>query len=116
MLPDFFIRCDGKFVRIDTKDIRYLESLKNYVRIVTVSRTYMALISMNQLEKELPVAGFCRVHRSFIVSLQHINSFDSESVYLHDITIPISPAYRHALPEKVKVLVSETRSRINVEN
>lgn len=112
MSHHFFIRCDGKYIRINTNDICYMESMENYVRIVTTSKTYMTLISMRQLEKELPASIFCRVHRSFIVSLQYINSFDHQSVYLDTITIPINPIYKNVLPSKVKVLLSDTRTKI----
>lgn len=112
MTPDFFIRCDGKYTRIDTRDIRYIESLKNYVRIVTTTGSYLALISMRQLEEELPPATFCRVHRSYIVSLSHISSFDHESVYIEKTILPISPVFRQVLQGKVKVLVSDTRGKV----
>jgi len=114
MLHDFFIRCDGKYTRVDMRDIRYMESLKNYVRIVTTSGTHMVLISLRQLEEELPENIFCRVHRSFIVSIGHIGSFDSEMVYMKDKIIPISQEYRTALQGKVRVLVSDTRARVNL--
>jgi DNA-binding LytR/AlgR family response regulator len=113
MQNTIFVRCDGKYIRINTDEIRYIESLKNYVRIVAITKSYLVLISLTQLEKELPASHFCRVHRSFIVSLHHINSFDHENVYLSDITIPINPAYKNMLLSKVKVLVSDTRTTIN---
>ena len=110
MQYDFFIRCDGKYIKVDARDICYFEALKNYVRIVTSSDTYLALLSLRQLEQELPEFLFCRVHRSFIVSLAHIQSFDHESVYLKEVSIPISIMYKNALLTKVKVLVSDTRT------
>ncbi len=116
MLQPLFIRCDGKYIRIDIRDIRYLESLKNYVRIVTPAKSYLTLMSLRQLEAELPKAHFCRVHRSFIVSIGHICSFNHELVYMDEVTIPISPVYKNALPNKVKLLVSDTRSRINTDS
>jgi DNA-binding LytR/AlgR family response regulator len=112
MLNNFFVRCDGKYIRIDMRDIRYLKSMKNYVSIVTISKSYMVLISLTQLEKALPASHFCRVHRSFIVSLHYINSFDHENVYFNDIAIPINPVYKNVLPSKVKVLLSDTRTKM----
>lgn len=112
MSNDFFVRCDGKYTRIDIRDICYIESLDNYVRIVTASKNYMVLISLRQLEEELPSSHFCRIHRSFIVSLSHISSFDHEAVTLvGKEIIPISPVFKHALQGKVRVLVSDTRSQ-----
>ena len=107
MLPHFFIRCDGKFIRVDTREIRYLEAMKNYVKIVTGSKSYLVLISLRQLEQELPADQFCRVHRSYIVSLAHIQSFDQDTVYLEEGMIPINPHYKQALQKRVKLLISD---------
>ncbi len=115
MLSSFFIRSDGKYIRINTDDILYLKSLKNYVNIVCRTKAYMVLMSLQQLEKELPNLDFCRVHRSFIVSLRHISSFDQKTVYIDSTMIPIDPVYKNALQTKVKVLVSETRSKVVIQ-
>ncbi len=112
MPTNFFIRCDGKYIRINMADILYIKSLKNYVRIVTATKIYLVLISMAQLEKELPANQFCRVHRSYIVAINHISFFDQQMVYIDKDQIPINPVYKNALQTKVKVLVSETRTKL----
>src|SRR5688572_22486791 len=101
MSHNFFIRCDGKYIRISTTDIRYIQSMKNYVRIVTTTKTYLVLITLQQLERELPTLDFCRVHRSFIVAINHISSFDQEMVYVGKDQVPINPGYKNALQAKV---------------
>lgn len=106
-MQDFFIRCDGRYIRIDIREIRYIESVKNYVRIVTTERSWLVLMSLRQLEAELPDSHFCRVHRSYIVALSYIRSFDQEMVYMEGIDIPINPLYKQSLQSKVKVLVSD---------
>lgn len=116
MLKDFFIRCDGKYIRIDVADIRYIEALKNYARIVTTSRAWIVLMSLRQLEEELNDGNFCRVHRSFIVSLSHILSFDQDTVYVEGKDIPLTSQYKQLLQSKVKVLVSDyTKGRTDSE-
>lgn len=109
--PYFFIRSDGKFTRVDIRDIRYIEALKNYVKIVTGNRQFLVLISLRQIEAELPAGQFCRVSRSFIVSLAHIQHFDHELVQLEGASVPLSTVYKNLLQSKIKVLVSESRSR-----
>jgi two-component system LytT family response regulator len=109
MPQNFFIRSNGKYIRINTADILFIKSRKNYVSIVTTTKTYLVLMSLQQLEKELPATHFCRVHRSYIISVNYISSFDHKNVYLSDTMIPIDPVYKNALQAKVKVLVSETR-------
>lgn len=111
MQPFFFIRSDGRYIKISFSDILYLESVKNYVRIVTTQKSWLVLMSLRQIEKELPADRFCRVHRSFVVSLYHIVSFDHEMVQLEQKQIPIGNRFRQALPDKVKILNGDARSR-----
>src|SRR5690606_4612829 len=89
----------------------YLESVKNYVRIVTTQKSWLVLMPLRQIEKELPADMFCRVHRSFVVSLYHIISFDNEMVQLESKQIPIGNRFRHSLPASVKILNADVRSR-----
>jgi Response regulator of the LytR/AlgR family len=111
MAPFFFIRSDGRYIKIAFGDIVYLESVKNYVRIVTTQKSWLVLMSLRQIEKELPSDMFCRVHRSFVVSLYHIISFDNEMVQLEGKQIPIGNRFRHSLPASVKILNADVRSR-----
>jgi two-component system, LytTR family, response regulator len=105
----FFIRSEGKYVRINITEICYVEALKNYVRIITTSGTFMALISMRQIEEELPVAEFCRIHRSYLVALAFIKCFDNETLGLDNVTLPVSPAFRQLLHSKVRILISSSQ-------
>jgi DNA-binding LytR/AlgR family response regulator len=111
MAPFFFIRSDGRYIKIAFGDIMYLESVKNYVRIVTSQKSWLVLMSLRQIEKEMPSDMFCRVHRSFVVSLYHIISFDNEMVQLAGKQIPIGNRFRHSLPASVKILNADVRSR-----
>jgi len=111
MAPFFFIRSDGRYIKISTEDILYLESVKNYVRIVTPQKSWLVLMSLRHIEKELPSDVFCRVHRSYVVSLYHIVSFDNEMVQMANKQIPIGNRFRQALPAKVKILNGDVRNR-----
>jgi DNA-binding LytR/AlgR family response regulator len=111
MAPFFFIRSDGRYIKIAFGDIVYLESVKNYVRIVTTQKSWLVLMSLRQIEKEMPSDMFCRVHRSFMVSLYHIVSFDNEMVQLATRQVPIGNRFRQALPASVKILNADVRNR-----
>jgi DNA-binding LytR/AlgR family response regulator len=104
MMKSFFIRADNKFIRIRYSEIVYIEALKNYIRIVTEKDTYLALITMKKIESELPEACFCRVHRSFIVSLEHIVFFSAESVTVGNKALPIGSIFKTALLEKINIV------------
>jgi DNA-binding LytR/AlgR family response regulator len=109
--PFFFIRSDGRYIKIAFADILYLESVKNYVRIVTVQKSWLVLMSLRHIEKELPADMFCRVHRSYVVSLYHIVSFDNEMIQMERRQIPIGNRFRQTLPTRVKILNGDVRSR-----
>jgi two-component system response regulator LytT len=99
-----FIKIDKKFIKINCADIHYIEAVKNYVRIITCSKNYILLASMHHVEELLPDEEFCRIHRSFIISLEHIASFDANFVYLDDKKIPISRQYKNVIQEHIVVL------------
>ena len=105
----FFIRCDGKYIKVDFKEIIYVEALRNYVKLHTISKSYLILISLKLIEKELPENLFCRLHRSYIAGISHITSFDHEFVYIGNKILPINSEFKYSIAKKVKILVCATR-------
>jgi hypothetical protein len=105
----FFVRHEGKFVKVEFREIVYIESRKNYSRLVLEDRPAMlVLITLKQWEKLLPGDLFCRIHRAYIVSLAKIVSFDNRRVCLPGEQIAIGELYRHSLPSAVTILVGES--------
>ena len=103
----FFIRQDGRNVKVDFHNILYIEARKNYTRLVMTDRSVMVLITLKQWERLLPAQLFCRVHRGYIVSIERILSFDNKYVYLPGMNIAIGEQYRNALPTAVMIVASE---------
>ncbi|HVV06623.1 MAG TPA: LytTR family DNA-binding domain-containing protein [Puia sp.] len=103
----FFIRQDGRNVKVDMHTIVYIEARKNYTRLVMTDRSAMVLITLKQWESILPQSLFCRVHRGYIVSIERILSFDNKFVYLPGMNIAIGEQYKDELPSKVKIIASE---------
>ncbi|HEY4061097.1 MAG TPA: LytTR family DNA-binding domain-containing protein [Puia sp.] len=103
----FFIRQDGRNVKVDFHNILYIEARKNYTRLVMADRSAMVLITLKQWERILPAHLFCRVHRGYIVSIERILSFDNRYVYLPGMNIAIGEQYRNALPLAVTIVASE---------
>jgi len=103
----FFIRQNGRNVKVDFRNILYIEARKNYTRLVMVERSAMVLITLKQWERILPSQLFCRVHRGYIVSVERILSFDNKYVYLPGMNITIGEQYRNALPMAVLIVASE---------
>ena len=83
----FFIRTDGKYVKLCFNEILYAEGSRNYTKIFTETKQYLVLITMKRLEQFLPDNLFVRIHKSFIISLEKIVQFDKETVWLKDRSI-----------------------------
>ena len=110
-MPDhFFVRLNGRYQKVRFVDIQYIESFKNYVRITTAGKAFVVLLSLKQIETVLPPQDFCRVHRSFIVSLAQVTAFDHELVYLEGKEIPLSPQYTEQLHARVMILTATIRT------
>lgn len=102
-----FVRNGGKYSKILFSDIQYVEAVKKYVRIITQSKRILIQSSITYVEKILPAEMFCRIHRSYIISLQFLTDFEHESAFISNIQLPISRSYRELLPRKVIILRSE---------
>ncbi len=92
-----YFRADRKMVKVFLRDILYIESMKDYVKVVTAENTIITKQSISSVEGMLPEKQFVRTHRSFIVSLQKINSFTPELIGLGRISIPIGKLYRQGV-------------------
>ena len=97
----FFIKCDGKYEKIRTDEILFIQALQNYVMIYTENRKYMTLMSMKTLEENLDAELFIRVHKSYIVSVSKINSFENTQIRIKDEFIPISRSNKEWVHEKL---------------
>lgn len=91
--PFKFFHIDRKKVKVFLDEILYIESLKEYVKIVTVSQKLMVNIQIGTITKSLP-GNFIRIHRSYVVSLAKVESFNSQVVTISGIDLPIGRMFR----------------------
>lgn len=91
-----FIKSEYKTVRINLSDIRYIEGMREYVRIfIENQKPLMTLLSMKKVMEHLPEKDFMRVHRSFIVNLNKITTVErNRIIFDEDIYIPVSDQYK----------------------
>lgn len=96
-----FLKSDYKIKRINFNDILYIEGLKDYVKIYTQSspKPVMSLTTMKLLESKLPEAKFMRVHRSFIVNLERIDTIERSRIVFGKTYIPVSDQYKEKFQE-----------------
>lgn len=93
-----FIKVEYQLVRIALNEILYLESLKDYVKIFLkdTEKAILTLSSLKALEEKLPARRFMRVHRSYIVSLDKINSITRNAMQIGKINITVGDQYKEA--------------------
>jgi two-component system, LytTR family, response regulator len=111
-MKDFvYFKTNGRFSQVCIADIQYIECLKKYAKVVTAKRTFLVTASMSCLEGKLPAAQFCRIHRSYIVSLQHAAHFDYEMVYITEPTkaLPIGKQYKGILQQRLFVISNDEK-------
>ena len=89
-----FVNVQKRKVRILFSEILYIESQREYIKIVTTKNEYISKMSTNEIEEMLPADAFKRIHRSFIVSVNKIESYTAEVVELNGISIPIGRGYK----------------------
>lgn len=92
-----FLNVQKKKVKILFSEIAYIESQREYIKIVTTKKEYTSKMSTTEIESLLPAALFKRIHRSFIVSLNKIDSYTAEVVEVNGVPIPIGRGYRDVI-------------------
>lgn len=105
-----FVKSDYKMVRLRYCDITYIEGLKDYVKIYLSDqrRSVVSLSSMRTLESQLP-KDFVRVHRSYIVNMQHVTQVERNQLLVDDREIPISEGYKEAVQNYVQARTLQSR-------
>jgi two-component system response regulator LytT len=96
-LNDFILlKVEHDIVRVYLKDILYIESFKDYVRIYTAidGKVIKALTTLKSIGEKLPPNSFMRVHRSFIVSLDKIETIHHHTIHINKAMIPVTEQYR----------------------
>ncbi len=97
-----FLRADRKNLKIQLNDILFIESLKDYVKVVTKEKTIVSKHSISTIAENLPEHSFLRIHRSFIVSLSKIESFSAGLIRVGKYELPVSRSYRHEVEKMLK--------------
>jgi two-component system LytT family response regulator len=92
-----FLNVQKKKVKVLFAEIVFIESQREYIRIVTTKKEFISKMSTHEIEELLPPNQFKRIHRSFIVSVSKIDSYTAETVEVSGISIPIGRGYKDVL-------------------
>lgn len=94
-VQDFiFVKTEHKIQKIELDDILYIEGLKDYISIFTRTERVITLQNMKKMDETLPKGQFIRVHKSYIIALDKIESIERSRITIGDKTIPIGDTYR----------------------
>jgi two-component system LytT family response regulator len=94
-VQDFiFVKTEHKIQKIELDDILYIEGLKDYISIYTKAERIITLQNMKKMEETLPSGQFVRVHKSYIISLDKIESIERSRISICGKVIPIGDTYR----------------------
>jgi DNA-binding LytR/AlgR family response regulator len=94
-----YLKVEYQLVRVMLADILYVEGLKDYVKVHLASqpRPLLSLTSLRSMEEKLPAGKFMRVHRSYIVGLDHVAAVGRGTLQVRTETLPVSDGYREAV-------------------
>lgn len=93
-LDFIFVKTEYKIQKLNLSDILYIEGLKDYVSIYTISERILTLQTMKKTEEMLPSNRFVRVHKSYIVSLEKIDSIERQRIFIGKNVIPVGDSYQ----------------------
>ncbi len=103
LLKDSIFVKNGKmFERIKLTDILYIQADGSYSSIKTTSGNYTLALNLSHFNEEINNGLFIRVHRSYVINLHNITSFDANSILIGDITVPISKQFQETFLEGIK--------------
>ena len=83
--------------KISIHDILYLEAMKDYTRIITTTKQYLVLTTLNGITEKLPADIFVRIHRSYVVNKKKVDAIQKNKISIQSHVLPVGKLYKHAL-------------------
>ena len=99
--PFIFLKVDKKLMKIKLNDILFIESLKDYIKVITILGDFLVHKSMTSISEELPDNNFMRIHRSFTIAINKISFVEGNSIMIANRRIPIGRNYLQAAKQKI---------------
>ena len=97
-----FLRAERRNIRVELDEILFVESVKDYVKVILRSHTIISKTSISSMQETLPLDRFIRVHRSFIVSRDKVTSYSIDGLRVGEYLLPVSRSYRHEAEKALK--------------
>ncbi|MBT8190630.1 MAG: response regulator transcription factor [Saprospiraceae bacterium] len=101
---EVYVKSDGKLVRLSYESILYFENVGDYVKVITENGNHIIHGTLKGIDSRLRHPRFIKIHRSFIINLEHVIDIEDNSVLIEKKVIPISRAHRSILMERLNIL------------
>ena len=98
-----YVKADKKMIKVPLKDLMYIEGLKDYVKMHLVNKTIVTYQTLTYLEEKLSANHFLRIHRSYIVSLRHLDAYSATQVEIGKVSIAIGSSYAKDVLKKLEI-------------
>ncbi|HMR82740.1 MAG TPA: LytTR family DNA-binding domain-containing protein [Niabella sp.] len=99
-----YLRVERRLIKVNTKDILWIESIKDYIKVITKDKTFHTKQKISVTEKLLPIGEFMRIHRSFIIPVHKMEGYHSNHIMIAGHKIPIGRNYKQACADKFNPL------------
>jgi DNA-binding LytR/AlgR family response regulator len=97
-----FVKSNLKKRKVFIKDIKWIEALGDYVKLITLNGSYVILSTMKAFENDLPKSKFLRIHKSYIINLKKIERYNSRFVEIDNFKIPLSRNKKNHLTDALE--------------
>ena len=98
-----FVKTEYRLEKVELRKILYVEGMSDYLRIVCTDKKIMTLQSFGRMEEILPKKRFCRVHKSYIVAIDSIDSIERNIIKIGTMRIPVSITYRSSFFSRIRM-------------
>lgn len=99
-----FVRSNSILTKIKVKDITYIQALGDYVNIYTLDNRHTVHITLKGMEEKLPQDKFYRLHRSYLIALDHIDKVEEGTAFIGKHPVPIGEQYKKELLRKINLI------------
>ncbi|MBF7092380.1 response regulator transcription factor [Flavobacterium sp. ALJ2] len=99
--PHLFIKVDKKMIKINIDEILFVEGMKEYIKVITLDKTYITHKSLTALSDELPADRFMRIHKSYLIAVNKVKSIEGNRIQIQSFTLPIGRNYSKEVKSKI---------------
>ena len=100
--PFIFLKAGNKFEKVNMDDIQYMRAEGSYTKFFTTHKEYTLSGNLNNTSGKIGHPSFIRIHRSYVVNIENINSIDNDYVFVGDINLPISRSYKEEVSKVLR--------------